>query len=45
MNVTTRVALTAEYKTREWYHLLAEYGTKFDTVKDQIEHLFTKGLQ
>lgn len=41
MNVATQAALAAEYKIREWYHGLAERGTKFSDVKCQVAYLFT----
>lgn len=40
MNVTTQAALAAEYKAREWYHGLAEYGREFSDAKCQTEYLF-----
>lgn len=45
MNVTTQVALAAEYKIRDWYHSLAKYGTKFGDAKCQVEYLVVGQLR
>lgn len=39
MNVTTQVALTTEYKIKEWYHM--NMVQKFRPIKHQLEALFT----
>lgn len=45
MNVTTQAALAAEYKIRERYRGLAEYGAKLSDLKCQTEYLFTSEFQ